>query len=295
MHCSAVCDQVLHVSTTDHLRRRFDGQPVQSIKTIHRHESALGDREGGHGAAGHANVLSTAQAQQTQQQQNLSYTRIAHLVSTHQQRASAHRELAQQAALGYPDKNQAPIAHQNRLPNSAFQGGEGKQTNQDDERRKPGDEEEEKKAQQPNNSAQQTTPSSSSVSNGHILQSWQRVLAHRDDWVTLRDETMKSLYRVTHWMALDTAQRKELAISLCTELLFSPQEFDTLIETANVTWNTSSYWSNFEIDVLCQRTVTTKQSGMRHVTDYTVHIDDHGRLDSYDVKESEQNAACVVM
>lgn len=107
-----------------------------------------------------------------------------------------------------------------------------------------------------------------------------------------------------HWLGLTTEDRKELAQSLCQELLFNPQPSKAKGLLVTVEWSAQTYWTTYEVDVSCTKTTVEKRkkAGANEariatsVTVYTVHVDDMGRLASFDITiDGEAQVGCSIM
>lgn len=113
------------------------------------------------------------------------------------------------------------------------------------------------------------------------------------------------LRSVGHWLGLTTEDRKELAQTLCQELLFNPQPSKAKGLLVTVEWSATTYWTTYEVDVSCTKTTVEKRkktgnSGESRiatsVTVYSVHVDDMGRLASFEITvDGEAQGGCSIM
>lgn len=126
-----------------------------------------------------------------------------------------------------------------------------------------------------------------------------RAAQHRAAWDDRRRALCKTKYNVGHWLGLTTDDRKELACTLCQELLFNPQPSATPKAAVGVEWSVQSYWTTYSIDVSCVVTTTfssKKKQKNPSITTYKVHVDDHGKLAEFDVDiDGVASSQCVVM
>lgn len=91
---------------------------------------------------------------------------------------------------------------------------------------------------------------------------------------------------------------------MCQELLFNPQASKVKGLHVTVEWSVSTYWTSYEVDVSCTKTTVEKKkrSGSNEsriatsVTVYAVHIDDMGRLATFDITvDGEAQGGCNIM
>lgn len=123
-----------------------------------------------------------------------------------------------------------------------------------------------------------------------------RVAEHRAAWLNLQRTLCKQKYNVGHWLGLSTQDRKDLAIALCQELLFNPQPKPDGPITTEVIWSATSYWTTYEVDVECVKTMTdTKDPSRQRITTYKVHVDDAGRLLDFSIASDGVAQGCGIM
>lgn len=122
------------------------------------------------------------------------------------------------------------------------------------------------------------------------------VAEHRAAWQDLQRKLCKSKYSVGHWLGLSTPDRKDLAIALCQELLFNPQPKPDGPITTTVQWNATSYWTTYEVDVECIKTMADAvDSSKQRITTYRVHVDDAGRLQDFEIFSDGVSQGCSIM
>jgi len=131
-----------------------------------------------------------------------------------------------------------------------------------------------------------------------VVNSVDRVAEHKAAWNELRQEYCKKKYNVGHWLGLMTEDRKELAVTLCKELLFNPQPSETKDASITVDWTVVSFWTTYEIDVECEKCITTHAAAgeKKKSVLYKVKIDDMGRLSDFEIISDKQSqAGCSIM
>ena len=99
---------------------------------------------------------------------------------------------------------------------------------------------------------------------------------------------------VGHWQGLSTQQRKDTALALCREHLFNPQPGKARDSRTEVSWTATASWTDFDVWVQCTRTTMPYYTGTVHITVYSAHFDQVGRLVEFDEKNSTAQKNCSV-
>ena len=133
----------------------------------------------------------------------------------------------------------------------------------------------------------------------------QRAAEHKSAWEERRKYLCKTKYSVGHWLGLTTADRSELARTLCEELLFNPQPTSSASvvigkpakkssAVVTVEWAVQTFWISYEVHVTCTKTTHDLKRQRTTVTVYRAHVDDMGRLATYDISV-DGDTGCSIM